>query len=50
MRMLSNLTLGGQRDSDEALRTFVDSWGIGEGDRLRAVPSGVVWDVWDGRK
>ena len=47
MRMLSNLTLGGQRDSDEALRAFVDSWGIGEGDRLRAVPSGVVWDVWE---
>ena len=48
MTMLSNLALGGQRDPDQALQSFVRNRGYsGVDNRLLAVPSGVVWNAWE---
>ena len=48
MTMLSNLALGGQRDPDQALQSFVRNRGYsGVDNRLLAVPSGGVWNAWE---
>ena len=48
MRTLSNIALNGQRDPDQALQSFVSTWGFNaENNALLAVPRGVVWDAWD---